>query len=241
MPYRKTSKKSYKRLSKTVPKSTKRYVKSTIHRMSETKFLTVEHPDIPVTLASTTLLITSELAPGDSSTQRVGDKVEMLSVLYRYTVRASKTLVFVNGDEFNKVRIIFYRWRDMLRSDQVPIISDVLHDLGVTTTRINLMYNQDNLDQGRLHIVSDRTHVLGNYVYFDGGTNVVYTSSDGIKNVSGRFFGKRLGKKYLKYGVTNDANVTESTDQLYCLVVSDSSTLPHPTIDLSMRFFYKDI
>lgn len=243
MPFKKTYRKRSKRSGSKVSKVTKDYVKKTINSMAETKNLNIFLDGDPVDTSGVVYPITGLLQQGANIFNRIADKIHLMKFTFRYTVHAADPSVFVSTDTYNQIRVIFFRWRDTILTTAVPAPIDILEDdSSVLTSGIYSLYNQDNIDQGRLHVIYDRLHTLGNYVYSDGTAEYTYNSDVSLQTVSKTMFGKKLGKKNLHYGKSTFPTLDdEQTDGLYMLVISDSQVAPNPYIFFHGRFFFTDI
>lgn len=158
----------------------------------------------------------TDLGRGTSDqNERVGDKVRMAGLKMRFQ------LVSAAADVTNIIRVIIFQWHP---SDAIALnLGSILEG----TTNYTAMYNHD---QGaNFSIFYDRTFTV---------------NAQGIPNrMMMKTFNmySRLGRmKWVRKTIKYNAGLSTGQDNLYVCFVSDSGSVPHPSVFGTFRFTYKD-
>lgn len=214
MPYkRKTTfkRRTFRKGGRKLSPKQKTQVKRIVGHQQEDKFLDTSISLSAMSPTGTVIGPFLNPAQGGSGSQRIGDNVNIKNIRLSQIVRCA--------DSTNVSRIIWFRWKDN-NSVTAPTTTDVI--LSSTTPPIN-RFNDTNIENGRVKIVSDRT--------------ITQTlSNNASTTIKMAFYGRRLGNKKLTF---NPA-LTTSTNQLYCLLLSDSAIAAHPSCDTNIRVTYTD-
>lgn len=146
------------------------------------------------------------------SSNRIGDKVSLLSFKYRWD--------FATPNAQNYIRVIMFQWHpdDSLVA---PTASLLLQQVSTTS-----FYNHDQGAQ--FSVIMDRQFVLN--------------TNNPNKSIYGTVrFGSKLGRmKFVNKTVKYDSATTNGPDQLFILFISDNSSTPSPSVTGTSRLTYTD-
>lgn len=150
------------------------------------------------------------IAQGQSSSQRIGDSIHVDHFQLRYHV--------LYGDANQYVRVIIFQWHPI----STPAATDILSN-GVTgSIDAATSFHQVNTKQ-QYSILSDKSYDL-----LSTGDSFAHEC---IMNIR-RGFQKTI--------TANSTSGTSTTNKIYVLCISDSTVVPHPTVTLNLRTFYRD-
>lgn len=199
----------------------KRQVKTIVSRKFEPKAFQAQAA--PAAISTTAQIVhLSPIAQGNSNITRVGNMVELKSIESRIHL-ITNAASFALMDIFNFVRVIVFQWKDNV----VPVATDLLLNGSSGVVDVGSLYNHDNRNQFK--IVSDNLmRIMGDGV--NGSTSKLI---DARHNMS---FGKGILSKLEWVG----NSVTNGYNQLYILLVSDSSATPHPLVYITFKLIFKD-
>jgi hypothetical protein len=175
-------------------------------------------------------------AQGRQAYARVGDRIEIQELQFKYKITAPVGGLLTAADAYDTVRVIVFRWWADDSAD-VPTVAQILGvSLNAAHTDITTYnYNRDLAEKYK--ILYDKTHVVYNAPIWDGtavrtepGPGHVF-ASDTIRFPKGR-----LGNPQINY----DSGVNTGWGNVYTLVVSDSVFTPHPAFVCSMLTEFHD-
>lgn len=211
MPIRRI-KKNYKRApKKTVPASTKKYVKRVVGGNIETKHISAVSGVISV---SDTPAVYTTIYPtfGIGGDQRIGDKIKMASFNFKYSMYLS--------DPSNLMRVILFQWCNNSVISGTPTAAQVLQS--ATTYSWLSQINQDS--RQNIKILYDRTHTMND--------------SD-QKQITRSVNINKFRVRNLEFASTAAQNCLHK-GEIYLLLVSDSAAIVHPTFVWRFMLKYKD-
>lgn len=210
---------------------TKQQVRQMLASEIETKSGLVGYGVTAATTTGTFYRMTG-VSNGVTSTTRIGDELTLKKFQFRYTVQVGAVGLIAAADQYNTVRVIFFKW---LGDDAVnpPLVASLL----ATGASANLTLAPYNYDQRALYsILYDKTHVVFNTPVWNGsavlwahGPSSNFTSPDLMSLPAGR-----LGK------IDFHNNLVSGTGHVYALIVSDSAFAPNPTTELVAEFLFTD-
>lgn len=212
MPYSRSAKKTTYRSRKTATGRKlnyrqKREVKRLIGNRTETKFI-----DFSVNSNIDAGGSISAMTPppqGVKDSERIGDSIQLKKLVYN--------LSFAGADTTNICRFIIFRWA-LNSATSTPTVTDILQ---IATP--SSLYNYDQYNQGKFHIVYDRS-----FACTAVGWNLYIAR--------GALWGKKLGRKKMMF---NEA-ATTGLHQFYWLAITDSIAASHPQVIGNMRLEYSD-
>lgn len=143
---------------------------------------------------------------------RIGDSLNICKIDFAYTV--------LLADTTNYVRIILFLYRD--NNSTAPVEADVFDDSSSGTTRLYGPLNEDNIKSGRIKLLMDKRVTL-------------YAS----KNLVGGYIRKTL--RNLPKTVFSGGSTTVGRNMPYFAIISDSSAVTHPSIELYHTTHYVDL
>lgn len=201
-----------RKLKATVPASTKKYVKRAIAGHIETKYFDAYLRTTPNNLTGPAIPI-SDTVVGVNSINRIGQRIDAQSVDIRWAVQVA--------DPTNYVRIVVFIWHvSTLSASNLPQTDDII-DMSAYLTQ-PWMNNYQRLEaRSQFTVLWDKT---------------IRLDAVGPNTATGR---KRINLKNHRITYTEDGSYT-GKDKLYYVVVSDSSTLSHPPLDVVTRLRFKD-
>lgn len=185
----------------------KRQVKRLIGNRTETKY----HDFVVNSSITAGGGVSAMVAPaqGIKDTERVGDSIQLKKLVYN--------LAFSGADTTNIIRFIIVRW-SLNSATSSPTVTDILE-----TATPTALYNYDQYNQGKFHVVFDRS-----FACTAVGWNLYVAR--------GAIWGKKLGRKKMQF---NEA-ATSGLWQFFWLAITDSVAASHPTIVGDMRLEYTD-
>jgi len=170
----------------------------------------------------------SQITQGATATTRVGESVRPKHFKFQYKIIASANTVIASADQYNITRVIFFRWHDD-STTALPVLADILvNNVDADFTLAN--YNRDQAT--RYTILYDRCHVLVNTPVWNG-TTVLYEVGPGSVGCVESSIKLRGSMNFRGAAITG-------TEQVFMLIVSDSSFTPHPQIDCQCETSYTD-
>lgn len=183
-----------------------------------------------------TLTSYTTFAQGLQAYARVGDQIRVKKIQFKYKIIAPTGGLLTAADAYDTVRVILFRWWGDDSAD-VPTVAQILGvSLNAAHTDITVYnYNKDLAE--KYHIFYDKTHVVFNAPVWNGsavavepGPGHVY-ASDVLEFGPGAF-----GKPEINY----DSGVNTGMGNIYSLIVSDSSFVPHPAFVGSVMTSFVD-
>lgn len=143
--------------------------------------------------------------------QRVGNEI------YYKSLQISGSIYLETGSDYNVVRIVVFQWKN--RNPNPPTIPDILQtDPVLLIPTVQSLYCKDV--GAEFKVLSDR--------------KIILTKSDSVKNFRikiTRGFDRRV--QFIGTSV--------SYNYIYWLAISDSTIVPHPTMDYVYRMNYTDM
>lgn len=165
--------------------------------------------------SSATVAARFAIVQGSQEDERIGTDLGESHMEIKYRVYCDSLLG--TPDAYNNVRVIYFQWREN-NALGTPTAAAIL-TLGSANDYVNALYNYEN--RMSYKILHDRVH------------NVSY--QNGVcANVHRKFV--KIPHK-IRF---NDVNGTQAFNQIYILVVSDSTTVPHPNVMNTTRLYFKD-
>lgn len=177
----------------------------------------------------------TQTGQGNTSNTRVGEEIELVGYTFKYTMISAVAGLLTNGDRFNNMRIVLFRWY-VDSNFEVPTLADVLDNTVVNWCLAP--YNRTNKE--KYHIMYDKTHHLENDEVYNGsalqyvtGSGSVYTTPNPVN-----IYGKKLGRKKCEYGT----GINFGYGHIYGFVVSDSAFAisTHPQCEFIGQVTYRD-
>lgn len=240
MPYRRYSKsrtvKRFRRmkrrtggLSKVSKKQVVSIAKKIIRKDQELKFTMYEYP-VSVSNAWTgplSLIVHptqgvtgySDLLDLEStSSHRIGNTIIPVAIQMNYTINCA--------DSYNVFRVILFQW--LINSDESPTVGDIVMGTGTANSTLQ-MYNYHN--KNNYKILYDQTHILST----NAGNNYTVVRHVRIPN-------SKLKIKRWVYEGDNENGFSAKLQKggIYYMLCSDSTIVPHPTINWSCRLLFTD-
>lgn len=149
------------------------------------------------------------------SSNRIGDSIRISHVQLRMVFNSNVQ------DIYNIFRVILFRWRESTDgTTAAPPWSSIINDTNYTFVS---PINVDNLRAGKLIVLYDSLHQVS-------------TNNNAYGMVNRTFYGKTIGRKtidFISSGLT-------AVDHIFLYVVSNSSVLPHPTVDVNVYTYFTD-
>lgn len=154
-----------------------------------------------------------DTSQGDGTfSERQGDTITPTRLIVRYN--------WTVGDQYNSVRLILFQWKPDSNSFPPTAILNNVIDLS-TLGGNGAPLSRYIFDQKNFHILYDSTHDL-----VDTASNMTLSRTVNI-------YGKKL--RPIRY--TNGGNLGHNN--IYAIVLSDSSAAPHPAITMTLELHYK--
>lgn len=159
---------------------------------------------------------------GDDSNQRDGDSLQLCGRLeMRLRVINSDPTV---GDDFNNIRVIVFQWHPA----STPAITDILAD-GPFAGGYDYLSNYNHLTRAQYTILFDKT--------WSSTNNTAESLQYEFQQNRHYFISLKKARKIIKY---TPAGTLFGTNRLYILALSDSSTVDHPNLTLTIRGVFRD-
>lgn len=175
-----------------------------------------------VSNAGTIVNLTGNLVRGDSFLNNFqGAKIVPIGIQFKWFMIGSQSNIALPADNTNGMRIIVFQWFDTTP----PGLSNILEN---TTYIQNSAIQINSRDKIRVLMDTSRTTYVS---AFDSADNTVSTCFSGKKYIKG----SRMQPIYFQ--ATNDAAISGN---IYCLLISDSSVIPHPGIAFYSRITFVD-
>lgn len=157
--------------------------------------------------------LTSINAGMADSSQRIGDKIRLLSLKFRLQLSAA--------DSTNYFRIILFQWHPD-NANTTPIVTSILQNATYSS-----YYNHDEGSQ--FSVFYDKQYALD-----------TQGNATRVLDWTFRFNSKSPKMKWIKKNVKYNGSTLQGSDHLYYLFISDSGTTPNPNISGSSRLVYTD-
>jgi hypothetical protein len=208
----------------------KQQVRAMLSSQLETKQKTFGVNAVAVTTAGTCYDMTA-LVQDNTESGRVGDRVQLKSVDFRYTITVGATGLIAAADQFNTVRVIIFKWRENDAVDS-PTTAKLLDVIAGYPTSI-LLPNRNLEHQYKVYY--DKTHVVYNTPLWNGAAVAWYHGVGGTMCTDNHHISGPLG--FIEFeppaGFQGEGN-------LYLFVGSDSAFAPNPTITCLANIRYTD-
>ncbi|AUM61975.1 capsid [uncultured virus] len=167
-----------------------------------------------------TMFQLTNIPQGDTDTTRDGDRLKLL----KFYVRGS----FVFGDSTNFIRLIFFQWKP----NSTPVSTSVLLPGPSGSVDYLSQYNHDLRQEYK--ILYDKTFTLVSYSQVGVPSNqYIPIASNSIKLFK---FMRKPKSTNLQY----TGGTTSGTNQVWWMAMTDSSVVPHPAIEMSVKFMFTD-
>lgn len=226
MPYKKKTiyrkkRRTYKRTNK-VPVKIKKYVKSTIERRKEIKYIS---SNIDATQGHTADVFSLIAWPAQGvesfddaenlnggSSNRIGNMITLRSIRFTFNV--------LPGDDTNLLRLIIFQWLAPTEGvDWVPNLGDILATNDGGTGQIYQplnLYNKKNY-----HIMYDKVY---NFAMIAGSKSQIFRRL--------MFYGKKIKVKNIVFNENNTSGFGAGIlkGKVFYIMVSDSALAPNPSI-----------
>lgn len=233
------SKRTFKRRRATrskrvVAMPVKRYVKSQFNRRLEHKQLNTFADEATVTRAGTIYDLCG-VQRGTGGYARIGDEVTFRHIHFRYEVFQRDSLL-LNLDNHNNIRVMLVQWKPEYEKD-APIPQRILElDSSIDNDPTIAPYNYDR--RRDYTILYDRLHILTGEPIYNGTTVTFYAGPSSYKAAKTSIYSTKVSNKTITYGPV----VTSETgkNHIVVLAISDSATIPSPSISFSAVFNYTD-
>lgn len=147
---------------------------------------------------------------GQTSSQRIGDSIHVDHFALRYYA--------LYGDATQFMRVIIFQWHPI----STPTAADILAN-GVSGSIDALSSHYQMNTKQQYSILHDAGYTLQS-------TGDTY----------GQYIHMNLRKGFQKTITANSTAGTSTTNKVYVLCISDSSVVPHPTLTINLRTFYRD-
>lgn len=168
--------------------------------------------------SSGTILSLTDIPQGSNVNQRTGDSVYIEKLYVNYTVNAA------NNDVYSSLRVIIFQWKVNTQITAVnPTPTNILQN--VVAFGIYNFYDWNLSNQ--FIILYDRIHSLS-------GISTAPTAS-----TNQCFFGEIPLDRAIKK-LEFQAGSTNGNNQIFLLVISDSSVIPFPNFVMNSRLIYTD-
>lgn len=188
-------------------------IENKVENKIESKYVDIQYAtgisNVP-TISSLT-----SIGPGTGPNQRIGNKVELVSIQCK--------LLFALADATNYIRIVIFQWLEDAGS--FPTWTDLFefNTLGLPTTQVERM-SPYTLSAGK-----------------QGSFRVLYQNELNLDNDNGLQQVKSYINKGFRKVIDFDTVLsTIGTGHLYVMVISDSSAAPHPSVNGYFRMRFKD-
>lgn len=177
----------------------------------------------------------TSLVEGTGVNERVGQRVKLNYLHFRYTFSTNTSGLLLNADERNRVRLIIFQWK-MDDDYYAPTQAEILETLSGFAPEVLQLTNVREHD--KFTLLYDRTHDLFNTPTYNGtsvspyaGPASQYTSNTLRLNI-------KKARKYIDFN--EDGTDFKGTGHIYCAVISDSSVTPHPQYEITWNFGFTD-
>lgn len=161
----------------------------------------------------------SAVVPGDLHYQRDGDQIYATSLTIRYN--------FIQTDAYNQLRLIIFKWKPY--DGTAPTITDVLDNLGYTYVVAPYLRRKGQ----QYKILYDKTMHLNAQTM-----NSNESLADTYNNSVSRTISKKIK---LGFKIQYEDQLTSGTNNIWCIMVSDSALVPHPHVEYTARLNFRDM
>lgn len=207
----------------------KQQVRQLLQGAIETKCFIANSGTTSVTTAGVIGNMTTGIVQGVGRTQRVGDRLAVTKLNFRYSIEVGATGLLAAADSYNSVRVIVFKWRED-NGSYPPTTGNILQAIGVG---IDQVYNFD--DKRFYKILYDQTHVVFNTPLYNGAAVTWQNGPDAHYATPQTIVVKPpLG------AVDFNIDGVSASGHLYYLFISDSAHTPDPTIDFTWSVEYND-
>lgn len=193
----------------------KKEVKQIVNGSVELK--TFDEGGAPTVSSTPTVSAQMQIPQGVNQSQRVGNDITASHLQIKYQLQ-NDTLV--GNDASNTIRIIYFQWRED-DTVNIPTVNDILYRPNTSVPWVNALYHFDKRESFK--ILYDRRHEIA----FNTSNPVAFGDRSFIK----------LPHKKISFNVTNGST---GKNKIYCLFVSDSGAVPHPSFVNQARLYYRD-
>lgn len=187
-------------------------VKNLIGRNDETKIFDIGLSATVISSSGSIFGPITATNQGAADGQHVGDKLKLKKVELRETM--------FGADASNIMRVVWFQWYSN-NATTTPSVSAVLENIGFpVSSAINHTNDQSHL----FKIVSDKRYAMS----LSGDSAALVKDSN--------WYGKAIPRKIIEYNPGSNTGFYH----LYCMVVSDSILVSHPTYGFYIRCHYTD-
>lgn len=203
-------------------------VKRLINRNIELKYFPYVANTTSVTSTGASVGNPFDVPQGNTDTSRNGDSLKWCGKIdFRFEI--------VNGfgataDLYNKVRVVIYQFKDATISGQSPIPSQIFINGPSGAIDVLSQYNHDFRHD--YHILFDKTYHTALSTNVANSTQAP-NSTTGVKHY-------RISLKKANKVVQYQGGGGQATNRLFLYYISDSSAATHPTIQYSLKTFFRD-
>lgn len=215
-------------------KETVKIAKRQVAKVQELKYYNVvlNWANIGTTYTSRQL---SNIPQGDNDTSRDGDRLQLcgkMEFIYQFVGPESGTAGL--NDIYNTIRVIIFQYHPSAVSGSSPQPTEILLNGPSGALDVHSMYNHDQ--RQNYTILKDKLFVLvNNQLALGGAAGHTTFQSNHTKILRFNINTKKCRKFQQFVGGTADG-----TNQIFELVVSDSSATPYPTFARSSKIFFRD-
>jgi len=167
--------------------------------------------------AGSTLFPLCQVPQGATQSERVGDFILPRKLLFNFT------LYTVNSDIVTTLRMIFFRWVPSTGLS-VPVVADILQSPAASNVLSHFNFNlQDNYE------------ILLDWQIDQAGVPAAPTVTSNIGRTG---MSIKLGsKREIEFALGSSSGMT---NQIYLMMLSDSSVTPFPILNFSTRLYFED-
>lgn len=216
-------------------KEIKKIAKRQVVRVQELKFFVATQLNGSTIGTTYTSRQLSNVPQGDNDTSRDGDRLELcgsMEFIYQFTGPEIQT-AGVN-DVVNTVRLIIFQYHPTAVSGTSPQATEILQNGPSGVIDVHSLYNHDQ--RQNYTILKDKMMVLvNNQLQLAGTAGWTTYQSNHCRLVKFKINTKKCRK--MQQFV---AGTTDGTNQIFELLVSDSSVAPYPTVIRNSKIFFRD-
>lgn len=197
-------------LDRKITRVARQVVATELEEALEVKSRSVENVGVSITNAGTISSLSNTISTGTGSANRVGDRVHLKSVFFRYEANCNSTATYDN------IRTIVFKWN----SEGIPTVADVL---SLTSSAAIRHLSQLNYSNRHLYrILYDNTYLISDF-----------SNADLPAVQIDKFYIKNLGHAQW------DPSANPVKGHIYFLQISDSASL-FPTAQWTARVKFTD-
>ena len=160
---------------------------------------------------------------GVTDSNRIGDELTWVSAKLRFEIVNS---LGVASDNYNNFRFVIFQWHP----NSTPVATDVFISGPSGAPDIYSTYGHDRRHEFTI-VYDECFKTVGNGQAATSPFTSMTTTGVQNRDISFRFAKKKCS--FVGAGVT-------ATNLFYVALVSDSTTIPHPTISYQIKTFYRD-